>query len=158
MSEDITYRLMIPEEAPDVSALVRVVFDEFIGPESTQQGIDEFHKFIEPAALNERILADHFIMIAVDKEVPVGMIEIRQNNHVSLLFVDRNFQNHGIAKTLLSQALLKAKKFESGLSRVTVNTSRQGVRTYEKLGFRQTGPEREVNGIIFIPMAKRLEP
>ena len=157
MSKNITYRLMTPEGASDVSALVRAVFDEFIGPGYTQQGIDEFHKFVEPVALNERILANHFVMIAVEKKVPVGMIEIRQNNHVSLLFVDKNFQNHGIAKTLLSEALLEAKKLESGLSRVTVNTSRQGVQTYEKLGFRQTGPEREVNGIMFIPMAKRLE-
>ncbi|MCY3843732.1 MAG: GNAT family N-acetyltransferase, partial [Acidobacteria bacterium] len=42
------------------------------------------------------------------------------------------------------------------VERVTVNSSRYGVAAYERLGFRQTGPERSVNGIVFIPMAMRL--
>jgi hypothetical protein len=40
---------------------------------------------------------------------------------------------------------------------VTINSSRYGVPAYERLGFRQTGPERAVNGIVFIPLAMRLE-
>ena len=39
---------------------------------------------------------------------------------------------------------------------LTVLSSRYGVPAYEKLGFRQTGPERAVNEIACIPMAMRL--
>ena len=86
-----------------------------------------------------------------------GMIEIRENNHVALLFVDKAHQHHGIAKGLLHAALADARAADPDVERVTVNSSRYGVPAYEKLGFRQTGPERAVNGIAFIPMAMRLD-
>ncbi len=157
MSDAISYRIMEPAEAASVSRLVRASFDEFIGPEYTQQGVGEFYQYVEPEALEQRTQADHFVLVAVADERPIGMIEIRQNNHVALLFVDKQYQHHGIAKELLRRALAEARTKTQNLERVTVNSSRYGVPAYEKLGFRQTGPERTVNGIVFIQMAKRLE-
>ena len=156
MSDDVSYRGMAPGEAPAVSRLVLASFNEFIGPEYTEEGIAEFRKFVEPEAIEVRAAADHFVEVAVAAGTPVGMIEIRENNHVALLFVDKAFQHHGIAKGLLRVALDKARSTVPDLERVTVNSSRYGVPAYEKLGFRQTGPERTVNGIVFIPMAMKL--
>ncbi len=151
------YRPMTPDEAPAVAAMVIAAFDEFIAPDYSAEGIAEFHEFAAPDALVDRMAQDHFVRVAVADGTPVGMVEIRQNNHVALLFVDRAYQHHGIAKHLLKLALADARAANPDLARVTVNSSRFGVPAYERLGFRQTGPERTVNGIVFIPMAKQLD-
>lgn len=147
---------MGPGEAGDVSALILSSFNEFIGPEYTDEGVAEFRRFVAPEALEARTADDHFVRVATVDGVLAGMIEIRQNNHVALLFVDKAHQHRGIAKGLLHAALADARAADPDLERVTVNSSRYGVPAYEKLGFRQTGPEREVNGIAFIPMAMQL--
>lgn len=156
MSESVTYRAMRQGEAAAVSALILSSFNEFIGPALTEQGIAAFRRFVAPAALEARTTDNHFVCVAsVDDEL-AGMIDIRDNNHVALLFVAKAHQHHGIAKGLLHAALDHARAADPDLERVTVNSSRYGVPAYERLGFRQTGPEREVDGISFIPMAKRL--
>ena len=148
---------MAADEALGVAAMVIAAFDEFIAPDYTAQGIAEFHEFAAPDAILARMAQDHFVRVAVADGVPVGMVEIRQNNHVALLFVDREYQKHGVATHLLELALADARAANPDLARVTVNSSRFGVPAYERLGFRQTGPERTVNGIVFIPMAKQLD-
>ena len=72
------------------------------------------------------------------------------------MFVDARFHRSGIARELLQRSISLARPVKPGLDRVTVNSSRFGVAIYEKLGFRQTGPERTINGIVFIPMAHQL--
>ena len=157
MSDAITYRVMKPSDADAASALARASFDEFIGPDYTPQGVEEFGKYVHGDALRERIARDHFVVVADTGHALAGMIEIRQNNHVALLFVEKQFHRQGIARELLNNALAEARVAQPDLERVTVNSSRHGVPAYEKLGFRQTGPQRTVNGIVFVPMAMRLE-
>ncbi|MCY4634059.1 MAG: GNAT family N-acetyltransferase [Acidobacteria bacterium] len=157
MTDGVRYRAMRPGEAAAVSALVLSSFDEFIGPELTDEGNAEFRRFAAPDAIASRTAEDHFVRVATVDGALAGMIEIRQNNHVALLFVDKAHQHHGIAKGLLHAGLADARAANPDLERVTVNSSRYGVPAYEKLGFRQTGPERAVNGIAFIPMAMRLD-
>ncbi len=156
MSAAVRYRAMQPGEAAAVSALVLSSFDEFIGPGYTAEGIAEFRRFATPEALAARTAEDHFVRVATVDGALAGMIEIRENNHVALLFVDKAHQQHGIARVLLQAALADARAADPDLERVTVNSSRHGVPACEKLGFRQTGPERAVNGIAFIPMAMQL--
>ena len=154
---DIRYRLMTSDDAEAVSALVLASFDEYIAPEYTPVGVEAFRKFAAADALRERAGEDHFVILATSSEDVVGMIEFRHSDHVSLLFVDKAFHRRGLARALLEQGLAEARTREPGVERVTVNSTRFGVPAYEKLGFLQTGPERAVNGIVFIPMAKRLD-
>ena len=156
MPDEINYRAMRTGEADAVSKLILASFSEFIGPEYTDQGIAEFRKFVAPAALTARSADNHFVRVADAEGTLVGMIEIRENNHVALLFVDKTRQRYGVATGLLHLALEDARAASPDTERITVNSSRYGVAAYEKLGFRQTGPERTVNGIAFIPMAMRL--
>ena len=146
---------MTPSEAGAVSVLILSSFDEFIGPEYTPQGVEEFRRYVGAGAISERVGRDHFVMVADTGRDLAGMIEIRENNHVALLFVGTTFHRRGIARALLNHALVEARAARPDLERVTVNSSRHGVPAYERLGFRQTSPERTVNGIVFIPMAMR---
>ena len=157
MSATVRYRAMRPGEAAAVSALILASFDEFIGPDyEGEEGIAEFRRFASPEALEGRAAGDHLVRVATVDGTLAGMIEIRDRNHVALLFVDKAHQRRGIARGLLDTALADARAADPDVERVTVNSSRYGVAAYEKLGFRQTGPERAVNGIVFIPMAMRL--
>lgn len=157
MSGPIAYRPMEPADAEAVSRLIVEVFTEVIGPEYTDEGRAEFLRHVQPQALVERTRSNHFVLVALADERPVGVIDLRDNDHVSLLFVDTRHQRRGIGRELLARALAVARPARPDLDRVTVNTSRFGVPAYERLGFRQTGPERTVNGIVFIPMAHRLD-
>ena len=157
MSADVRYRAMQAGEAEAVSALIRASFDEFIGPDyEGEEGIAEFRRFAAPEALAARAAGDHLVRVATVDGALAGMIEMREHNHVALLFVDKAYQRRGLARGLLEAALADARAVDPDVERVTVNSSRYGVAAYEKLGFRQTGPERSVNGIVFIPMAMRL--
>ena len=154
---DLIYRLMGEEDAAEVSALVLSGFDTYIASEYTPGGIAEFRKYAETAALVDRAKHDHFVVIVRREGILAGMIEMRQNNHVSLLFVVEAFQRQGLSRTLLDHAMAEVRDRGGELERVTVNSSRYGVPAYKALGFRQTGPERSVNGILFTPMAMRLD-
>ena len=154
---DITYQLMGQKDATEVSALVLSGFDAYIAPEYTSQGIAEFRKYAETAALVDRANHEHFVVIAKHDDILAGMIEMRQKNHVSLLFVAEAFQRQGLSRALLDHAIGQVRDRGDELERVTVNSSRYGVPVYTALGFRQTGPERSVNGILFTPMAMRLD-
>lgn len=148
---------MTADEAEAVSALVLASFEEFIAPQYDEQGVTEFRRYAGPDAIRERILKNHFVMVAEAGDALAGMIEIRDSNHVGLLFVAKASQRLGVARALLDYALGEARQTRPDLARVTVNSSGHGVAAYEKLGFRQTGPERSVNGIVFVPMAMRLD-
>jgi len=152
----IAYRPMTPDDAEAASRLILDAFALFIAGEYSDEGRAEFTRYVQGAALVDRSRSNHFVLMAMAGETPAGVIELRDNDHVSLLFVGSGFLRRGIARELLARALSVARPAKPGLERVTVNSSRFGVPIYEKLGFRQTGPERTVNGIVFIPMAHLL--
>lgn len=152
----IVYRPMTPDDAEAVSRLILDAFAQFIAEEYADEGRAEFTRYVQGTALVDRSRSNHFVLMAMAGEKPAGVIELRDNDHVSLLFVDSGFLRRGIARELLARALSVARPAKPGLERVTVNSSRFGVPIYERLGFRQTGPERTVNGIVFIPMAHLL--
>ena len=148
---------MFVGESEQVSALALSLFDEFIGPEYSEEGIREFHKYVDPQAFQKRIQNNHLLIVAKAVTGIVGMIEIRDRNHVALLFVEKKHQKRGVARALLQAAFDEVNSLASHVERITVNSSRHGLHIYEKLGFIQTGPERNINGILFIPMAKQLD-
>ena len=158
MPEPVTYRMMQPAEAEQVSGLVRAAFDEFVAADHAEEGLVAFRRYTEPDAVRARIESgSHFVLVAEAGGRLAGIIEIRDCNHVALLFVGKEFHRRGIARALFDRGLRQARVARPGVERVTMNSSRYGVRAYERLGFRQTGPERSVNGIVFVPMAMRLD-
>lgn len=105
MSDDVRCRPMRDSEAGAVSDLIVASFSEFVGAGYSEEGITEFRKFVEPEALETRIADNHFVWVVDVGGTLVGMIEIRDNNHVAFLFVDKAFRCHGVTKDLLRVAL-----------------------------------------------------
>ncbi|AHF06017.1 acetyltransferase [Desulfitobacterium metallireducens DSM 15288] len=79
----------------------------------------------------------------------IGMIEVRNQNHIALLFVDDRYHKKGIAKKLISLAIERAQVTE-----IDVNSSPYAVNIYARIGFQQVDHEQERDGIRFIPMKK----
>jgi len=146
-------------EENDVEAihdLVSNVYDEFVAPNYIQEGNQEFYKYLEITAISNRLQNNHFIILCKDDDTVVGMIEMRNFNHVSMLFVDAVYQGRGIAKELLKRALEVCKEQNSEVKEVSVHASPNSVAIYEKLGFMRIKEEQVINGIRFTPMILKI--
>ena len=146
-------------EEKDIEAmhnLVLKVFDAFVAPNYIEEGNQEFYKYLDQKAIETRLENNHFIFLCKDQENIVGLIEVRNFNHISMLFVQANYQRKGIAKELLRKALEICKVHNAELKEVSVHSSPNSVAIYEKLGFVKTKEEQEINGIRFIPMVRKM--
>ena len=97
-------------------------------------------------------------MLAVARDKIVGMIDMKENHHICLFFVDSFYQRQGIGKALLDHALAYCLRSNPDVTTINVHASLFAVPIYKKLGFRQTQPEQIKNGIRFVKMVRQLQP
>ena len=57
-------RRMSPDDAERVCSIVRKVFGKLVAPHYSQEGIQEFHRYIDPELLARRIQNDHVAWVA----------------------------------------------------------------------------------------------
>jgi GNAT superfamily N-acetyltransferase len=155
-TSQINYKRMQKGDENTVSDLIYRVFMEFVAPEYSTEGIREFNKYIEPSKFLQRLINDHFCLLAVNEGFPVGVIEVRKSNHISLLFVDKTMMGKGIAKELVNQAIQICQREDPANKRLDVYSSPFALKIYKKLGFHEIGPPQTKNGITFIPMERLL--
>lgn len=154
MDKSLAISHLQSNSAKQAYQLILKVFLEFVGCGYSQQGIDEFTDYIETPKILERLsMANYLTMGAWIEDKLVGVIEIRDGDHVSLLFVDKAYHNLGIARQLLNTAIRSGAR---QVKEITVNSSPYAVKAYEKMGFAVTDTEKEVNGIRFVPMRMKL--
>lgn len=149
MTTILTLRQLRKGEEIEVCNLVARSFNEFIAPEFSEEGIQEFFKYSNPRDFKKRAESGYYSMVAESQGKLFGVIELKGNNHISMLYVDKAFHKKGVAKELLRVAL---EKFSSNKGDITVNSSRYAVPFYEKLGFIQFEEEKTIFGVIHIPM------
>lgn len=148
---------MKPGEENEICDLVIHTFNEFIAHLYSQRGVRQFLRYVKPRLFLQRSHANHFVMVAIFQEQIVGMIEIRNYEHISLFYVLNEFQIKGFGKELFRRALKICLEHKPGLLEITVNSSPNAVQIYEKLGFNKAGSEQFKNGIIFTPMIYNLK-
>lgn len=151
---EIQLTLAQPTEATSLANFIRSVYDDSVALHYTQQGNDEFYKYITPEAIEEHLKTNHWILKAEGDDGLLGIIEIRDNKHLSMLFISSFHQRQGIGKQLLSVAIKKAKELNPSLEKMSVHSSPNSVVAYEKLGFKALTEEQVVNGIRFTTMEK----
>jgi predicted N-acetyltransferase YhbS len=140
MSAVAQYRLLLDEETEEVSALARRVFDEFSAPDHPMEGHAEFHRYASSAALRERHRSGYLTFVAVRDGQIVGMLHLREPDHLAMLFVERSNQRRGIGRNLIR----------------AVASSPTAVGAYQCLGFQAVGGEEVSKGIHFVPMELRI--
>lgn len=119
--------------------MVVFIFEEHVAPGLSEEGIFEFKKYADSLALQERMDAGAFVLAARYNNRLIGLIEVRDNSHVGLLFVLTELQGLGVARILLNRAVDICCNNDSELQRMSVNSSINSMQTYLKLGFKKNG-------------------
>lgn len=127
-------------------------FLKFEAPDYPQEGIRSFYDFVKDETLHRMFLAGNYQMFGafIGKQM-IGMISMRGEGHISLLFVDKRYHRRGVGRALI-QHLETYLLSEMGIGKMTVNASPYGEAFYQKLGFQDIGPKTQQDGIIYTPM------
>lgn len=152
MTTTFNLREIRQSELVAVCNLVARTFNEFIAPEFSEQGIDEFFKYSNPRDFEKRSESGYSSMLAEYDDRIAGMIELKGRSHISMLYVEKTFHKKGVAKELIRAALSNLSLENHYDTDITVNSSRYAVPFYEKLGFIQFEEEKTIYGVIHVPM------
>lgn len=131
-------------EYNNLKELVKRVFDASISKDYDENGREEFFKFVNSdEKLNSLDIWGYYI-----EDRLIGVIGTRDEiSHISLFFVDTEFQRHSFGKKLL-QTIVEASKSEL----ISVNSAPSAVNAYKYMGFVATDSVIESNGIKYVPM------
>lgn len=141
---------------PEALSLVYKVFDEFESPDYPPEGVAEFRRSVNPDLIREKMITGEWTMKGCfDGTILAGVIAVRNTNHISLLFVRKEYHRRGIARRLFLTVMDEIK--QAGCKEITVNSSPYAVNAYHHLGFVDIGAEQMVNGIRFTPMVYQIE-
>ncbi len=147
-----TIRMAYQDEWEDAMALAWKTFLEFEADDYAPEGIRSFEDFITDSTLHRMfVMGAYQMFVAFDGAKMAGMITVRGNSHISLLFVDKEYHKRGIGRALM-EGLCNYLKTELGIHRVTVNAAPFGTGFYRRLGFRDLQPEQTSSGIRYTPM------
>lgn len=145
-------RMAYANEWEDAMALAWKTFLQFEAKDYEPEGVKSFEDFITDNTLHRMfIMGAYQMFVALDGGRMAGMITVRSNSHISLLFVDAEYHKRGIGRALMTH-LCGYLKEELGIRRVTVHASPYGVGFYHKLGFHDLLPEQKSEGIRYTPM------
>ncbi|MBQ7761482.1 MAG: GNAT family N-acetyltransferase [Clostridia bacterium] len=123
--------------------LVWLVFSEFEVPVFPREGAVEYKRIIEETRQKKNIT----FYGALDGERVVGVLGMRENNHIGYFYVNKDYHKRGIGKSLFKRMVQDYEK-----KTFTVNAAPYGVPIYTRLGFVPTDKEQNVKGVIFTPM------
>jgi GNAT superfamily N-acetyltransferase len=157
MGNDIIFDEIKINEINKVSNMVNNVFDEFVGIDYSEDGKETFKDYITPKSILERFNngTSHLYIAKYIDEI-IGILEIKNRDHISLFFVKKDFHGKGIWKILISNYIKTLKQDNNGIKTMTVNSSFFAERIYSKLGFIKTDEIQERDGIKYIPMEYEL--
>lgn len=144
----------VPGDEDEILDLVRTGFDEFVSMDCNEEGIKFFYCFITLEEFRKRNQSETFTLTARTKDDQiVGMIEVRNDGHICLLFVRNDFKRMGIAYSLFNKAKDICLQKAGGNVIMTVNSSIYAVDIYNKIGFTAVEKVNTINGISFVKMA-----
>jgi len=137
--------------------MINNVFDEFVGKDYSEEGNKVFKDYIKPQNILDRLneKSSRFLTARHGDEI-IGILEIKNKDHISLFFVKKEFFGKGIGKKLFKYYLREIKNENFGIKTITVNSSIYAEKIYSKLGFVKTDEIQERDGIRYIPMEYKL--
>lgn len=145
-------RMAYQDEWEAAMALAWKTFLQYEADDYEPEGVRSFEDFITDNTLHRMfIMGAYQMLVALQEGKLIGMITVRDNSHISLLFVDEKYHRRGIGRELMNR-LCEYLERELGVKRITVNASPFGVGFYHKLGFRDLQAEQTSEGIRYTPM------
>jgi GNAT superfamily N-acetyltransferase len=149
---NIIVRPAYREEWEDAMALAWRTFMKFEAHDYTAEGVESFLDFISDNVLYRMfIMGVYQLFVACDKKRLIGMISLRNETHISLLFVDERYHKQGIGRRLM-EYVGNYVKTEEGHRMLTVNAAPYAIGFYHRIGFVDTGRLQMSDGIYYTPM------
>lgn len=151
------YRIdyMKPEELTNTLGLIREVFDEFNYEDYEFEGVESFYGFIDKKYIKKQLTSGNMIILVArtTNNKIIGAVGVSAENHISLLFVHKNFHRKGIGTNLLKYAIKVCTYNDENIEKITVNSSPYAIEFYHNYGFEDLSELQESDGIVFLPMA-----
>ena len=136
-------------EFNNVKELVKSVFDKSVAPHYSEEGVEEFYKFVND---NDKLEALDLWGYYIEDRL-IGVIGTRDEiSHISLFFVDNDLQRHSFGKKLMETIIENTKA-----DVISVNATPSSVNAYKYMGFVVTDSEVDTNGIKYVPMELVIE-
>lgn len=143
-------------EWDEAMEMVYRTFLEFDALFFTAEGVNQFRSFISDNSLKRAFETGNFQVIAAYHGMKIiGVIALRENSHISLLFVDKEYHRKGVGRRLVAE-LSDYAYLKLHVDCLTVNASPYATEFYHRLGFTDIGPQRHTDGIIYTPMKCQL--
>lgn len=132
MQEELIIESFKQGDEKEIAELIKRVFSEFVASDNTPEGNQFFYEFLASGEILKRTInkIDNILVAKVNDKI-IGVLSVKNGNHISLLFVDKKFHGRGIAKRLFNQYLRQVKN--TGIREMTVNASLYSVEIYKSL-------------------------
>lgn len=153
--ERVIIRSARVEEWDDAMELAFRVFLKYEAPDYGKAGTDAFARFITDEMLKKLFIAGHFkLYLAFYEGEMIGLIAMRNTNHVSLLFVEGSHHHQKVGSQLVEYVRKNMEK--EGIDFMTVNAAPYATEFYHKMGFVDQDGIKEEDGITYTPMRKKV--
>lgn len=151
----VAVRLARTADAPAIAALVGDLLRRFVLAEQPPDAAGILLERFGATGIARDIAEGRRLHVAETGSRLVGVVAVRDDSHLYLLFVDDAFHGRGIARSLWETALAACVE-AARPERITVNASAFAVPVYRRLGFVQVAPATLEHGVIATPMEYRL--
>ncbi len=149
---EITYRPGTLDDAESVSKLILDSQRKYCFHEYTEEGQKLMLRLCGVKAVRFYIERGDVYYVALNHGNLVGVVGIRDTDHLAHNFVDGNFHRNGISKELWRLAAEECKK-RGNKGSYELRASTYAIPIYEKWGFVQTAPTDQEYGITSTPMS-----
>ena len=98
----ISIRPAYRDEWDDAMALAWRTFMQFEAHDFTPEGVESFQDFVTDTVLYRMfVLGSYQLFGAYDNNKMIGMLSLRGETHISLLFVDEKYHRMGIGRGMI---------------------------------------------------------
>ena len=113
---DITIDVLKTDEIDIASNMIKAIFDEFVGKDYSEEGNKTFKDYIKPQNILTRFKekSSKFLTAKYGNEI-IGILEIKNRDHISLFFIKKEFHGKGIGKKIFKYYLRNIKNENSGI-------------------------------------------
>ena len=147
-------RLLKQQELIPALQLTWDVFVADVVPSYSTEGVEEFQKFIRFENIAQMHRNKELIFFgAFEKNEILGVIAGKKDGHITLFFVKKDMQGHGIGKMLLSEVFSGLDDSELIRLHVESNNSK-ALDFYKRIGFQ---PIEETNNRILMQKVNQKE-
>lgn len=147
----MNFRRGIPTDAENIARLI-ASFQSELTDDPSGAGAESYLASVSTDAERQYLESNRYMYIVAESGSSLaGFIAIRDKTHLFHLFVEKNYQRQGLARSLWKLAL-SSESSKPPSSMFTVNASLSAVPVYKAFGFEPVGEVKHVHGISFLPM------